>query len=101
MTETSRERLPLFNGDVNPSVLPEDELRLSKHCRMMFSRLKFGPATNVQLRELCNSFNPTARRTDLRQELQRAGWDLKLIKRLGNGLNLYGIITPDGRVWNE
>ena len=45
MSGTATERLPLFDGLVNASVLPEDELRLSKQCRKMYHRLLKGPAT--------------------------------------------------------
>lgn len=93
--------LPLFQGIVNVSVLEEDELRLSNHCRIMFNRLLKGPATNVELREITNSQNPTARRTDLRQEVRKFGWDLKLIKKLGGGKNMYALITPEGKVYKE
>jgi len=93
--------LPLFEGMLNPSVLQEDELRLSRHCRMMFKRLCRGPATNIELTELTHSANPTARRTDLRQEVQKFGWDLKRIENLGGGVNRYALITPDGKVWKK
>ena len=89
---------PLLDGLVNPSVLPEDELRLSNHCLIMYKRLLQGPATNVVLAEITKSQNSTARRSDLRLELQRHGWDLKRIKGLGNGVNVYGIINGEGKI---
>jgi len=93
------ECLPLFEGLVNASVLPEDELRLSEHCRAMFKRLKRGPATNVELQELTNSLNATARRSDIRKELQRVDWDLRLVKKKSGGVNVYAIVRPDGTLY--
>ncbi len=95
------EKLPLFEPMVNPSVPPDDEMRLSKQCWMMYKRLLRGPATNVELMDLCNTKAPSARRSDVRHELREHGWDLKMIKRRGQGVNLYAIIGPDGKVWNE
>jgi len=88
---TTKTRFPLFEGMVNASVLPEDELRLSKQCLAMYRRLLKGPATNVELAEITKSMNPTARRTDLRNELQKHGWNLKLTKKLGGGVNTYAL----------
>ncbi len=93
-----KEYLSLFDGLVNPSVLPEDEIRLSNQCMMMYKRLLSGPATNVELQKLTGSMNPTARRTDLRQEMQRNGWDLKKIEKRPNGVNLYALINNEGKI---
>ena len=98
VSATMREYLPLLDGMVNPSVLPEDELRLSNHCKIIYRRLLKGKATNVELAELTKSMNPTARRTDLRQELQKHGWDLKRIENLGGGVNVYALVDQDGNI---
>lgn len=92
------EHLPLFEGMVNPSVLVEDELRLSRQCRIMYKRLLKEPATNVELQKLTGSMNPTARRTDLRQEMQRNGWNLVKIESRPNGVNLYALIDAEGKI---
>lgn len=90
---------PKVEGVVNASVLPKDVLRLSKQCVKMFQHLKKGPATNVELQKLCDSMNPTARRTDIRNELKKHGWDLKLIEKMPDGVNLYGIIDNQDRLY--
>ena len=91
--------LPLFDGLVNGTVLPEDEIRLSRQCRILYRRLKRGPATNTELIEITSTCAPSARRSDLRKELQKYGWGLARIKNLGGGVNLYGITDPNGRVY--
>lgn len=100
MTATVKEKLPLFDGMLNASVLPEDELRLSRHCRLMYERLLKGPTSNVELQKLTGSMNPTARRTDLRQELQKHGRDLVKLEStdLPSGVNRYAIVDADGKV---
>ena len=98
VSATMREYLPLLDGMVNASVLPEDELRLSKQCLLMYRRLLKGPATNVELAEITKSMNTTARRTDLRNELQKHGWNLKLTKKLGDGVNVYALVDQDGNI---
>ena len=42
--------------------------------------------------------NPTAKRTDLRQEMQRNGWDLKKIEELDGGINKYALINAEGKI---
>ena len=79
---------------VNPSVADEDLLRLSKHCWLMYNLLLEGPATNVELADCCHSMNPTARRTDLRQALQKIGKGLVITERgVGGhrGVNRYAL----------
>ena len=101
MTETA-EKLPLFDGMVNPSVLPEDELRLSNQCRLIFNRLKYGPATNVQLQRLTKAMNTAGRISDTRQELKKYGWNLERqdSKHLPPGVNLYSMIDGNGNIVN-
>ena len=99
MTATIKKNLPLFDGMVNPSVLPEDELRLSYQCRLIFNRLKNGPATNVQLQRLTNDMNTAGRISDTRIELKKHGWTVEIIKTkkiLAPGVNLYAMIDGDG-----
>ena len=95
---TIKEDMPLFEGVVNPSVLPVDELRLSKQCWIMLRKLLKGPATNVELRILSKSECPTARRTDIRNELKKHGWNLKKTKNMGGGVNVYALQRPDGSI---
>ncbi len=100
MTATIKENLPLFKGMLNPSVKPADEMRLSKQCRIMYTRLLRGPATNLELQELTSSLAPSARRSDLRAELREHGRDLvKLPSRdLPSGVNRYAITDTSGKV---
>ena len=100
MTEFKRENLPLFKGMLNPSVKSEDELRLNKQCRAMYTRLLRGPATNIELQELTSSLAPSARRSDLRAELREHGRDLVKLpsQDLPAGVNWYAITDKNGRI---
>jgi hypothetical protein len=100
VSERVKEKLPLFDSMVNSSVLPSDELRLTRQCKIMYRRLLRGPATNTELQKLTGSMNPTARRTDLRQELQKHGRDLVKLSSLDlpAGVNRYGITDTSGKV---
>ena len=102
MTETKKQNLPLFDGMVNPSVLPEDEIRLSNQCRIIFNRLKCGPATNIELQRAAKSMNTAGRISDTRIELKEHGWDLKRqdSKHLPPGVNLYSMIDGNGNIVN-
>ena len=91
-----KEPMPLFDGLVNPSVLPEDELRLSGQNLAMYKRLLKGPATNVELAG--KSMNTTARRSDVRFEVERFGWTLEKIESRGKGVNLYALKNADGKI---
>ena len=95
------EPLPLIDGQLNVSVLSEDQLRLSKQCRIMYRRLCRGPATNVELMDISRSKAPTARRSDVRVEVRKYGWDLRIIDKLGGGVNLYALITPNGKTYQR
>ncbi len=95
MTNT-KEYLPLLDGLVNASVLPEDELRLSKQCLLIYRRLLRGSATNDELMIISRSRNISARMSDLRDELQGKGWDLRLTQKHKNGLNNYNLFRADG-----
>ena len=101
MTQYKVEPPSLFDkpyvGLVNSSVPTEDELRLSTQCVAMYRRLLRGPATNVELQKLTGSMNPTARRTDIRNELREHGWDLVKTRNLGGGVNEYEI-QKEGKV---
>ncbi len=97
-TFAKHEHLPLFEGMVNSSVLVEDELRLSAQCMKMYKRLLTGPATNIELQKLTNSQNPTARRSDLRAELKKHGWNLKKIVTHSDGVNSYAITNAEGNI---
>ena len=83
------ESLPLFDGLVNPSVPEVDEERLSAQCLIIFKELLTGAKTNVELVEASHSMNLTARISDVRREVEQAGWNLKRIKCLGGGVHLY------------
>ena len=100
MTARVKENLPLFDGMVNGSVLPADELRLSLQCKAMYHRLLRGPATNIELQELTSSLAPSARRSDLRAELRKHGCDLIKLDSpdLPPGVNRYAIVDADGKV---
>lgn len=103
MTQTiSKEHLPLFEGMVNGSVLKEDELRLSGQCRIMFNRLKCGPATNIELQSLAKSMNTAGRISDTRIELKEHGWDIQRqdSRHLSAGVNLYAMIDGNGKIVN-
>jgi len=91
------ESLPLFDGMLNASVIPEDELRLSGQCMDIYKRLLQGSATNVELIELTGACAPSARRSDVRAEVRKYGWDLRLVKKHGRGVNEYALIRPDGK----
>lgn len=104
MSEFKKEKLPtLFDGIkgmVNPSVKSEDELRLSRHCRLMYERLLKGKTTNIELQQLTSTLAPSARRSDLRAELREHNRDLiKLPSQdLPAGVNWYAIVDADGKV---
>ncbi len=104
MTATMREKLPtLFDGIkgmVNPSVKSEDELRLSRQCRIMYNRLLRGKTTNIELQKLTSSLAPSARRSDLRAELREHGRDLIKMpsQDLPVGVNWYAITDKNGKV---
>ena len=91
-----QEVLPLFDGLVNPSVLPEDEIRLSGQNKIVFERLKRGPATNIELHQRAGGLAIHSRISDVRQELQKHGWDLQIIDKWPGGINKYAILNPKG-----
>jgi len=96
-----KEILPLFDGMVNPSVLPEDEIRLSGQNFIVFERLKRGPATNIELHRLAGGLAIHSRISDVRQELQKYGWDIKKVKKYEGGINEYTIINPKGEIYGK
>jgi hypothetical protein len=83
---------------VNPSVLPEDELRLSGQNMKIYNRLLKGPASNVELQNITGSMNPTARRTDVRHEVERFGWTMELIESKSGGVNIYALKNGNGDI---
>lgn len=86
----------LLDGLVNASVPPEDEMRLSKQCLLIYQRLLKGSATNDELIIISKSRNISARISDVRDELKCKGWDLRLTQKHKNGLNTYNIFRADG-----
>lgn len=104
MTATMKEKMPtLFDGIkgmVNPSVKSADEMRLSRHCQLMYERLLKGPTTNIELQQLTSTLAPSARRSDLRAELREHGRDLVKLPSLDlpRGVNWYAIVDADGKV---
>ena len=99
---TIKQNLPLFDGMVNPSVLPENELRLSRQCRMIFNRFKCGPATNKELQTLTKSMAISTRVSDVRKELNKYGWTVQKqdSKDLPRGVNRYAMINGNGDIVN-
>ncbi len=69
---------------VNPSVAPEDEVRLSKQCVKLLALLRQRPHTNVELMKVHDIFNLSAR-TD---ELRKAGCQVTAT-RVKGGLYIY------------
>ena len=76
----------MIEGMVNPSVAPEDEVRLSGQNRAVYERLCQGPATNDELESLCGRVN--SRISDVRQELNKFGWTV-YGKRLKGAVWIY------------
>ena len=50
---------------VDPNIEPEDKPRLSRQCTRILGRLQSGPATNIELNEIC--FRYSARLHDLKK----------------------------------
>lgn len=80
---------------VNPSVEPEDELRLSRQAMIIYRRLcnkVLPPPSNVELMDLSHSRNFTARLSEVRQALQdKYGVTVKIVKKAKDGVNFYAI----------
>ena len=87
-----------FEGLVNPSVPLKDEDRLSHQNLIVYKRLKRGPTTNVELANLTKSMAVHSRVSDVRQEIQQNGYDLKPIASNG-GIRTYAIISPNGTIY--
>ena len=85
-------------GLVNPKVPTFDEPRLSGQNLLIYKKLRLGPATNVAFAKLTGSMAVHSRVSDVRQEIQEYGFDLKRIKSDG-GVNTYAIIAPNGTVY--
>ena len=93
---THIEHLPLFDGCVNPSVLPDDEVRLSGQNFRIFRRLMQGPATNRELMDLSRTMNFSGRLSDVRQRLREHGWDVRITHRYASGVCVYTAFRADG-----
>ncbi len=76
---------PLFNLPPASVVTQEDQVRLSRQCQQILTRLQAGPATNAQLSEI--SLKYTGRISDLRA----AGYTIEC-KRGEGGLNVYRLV---------
>lgn len=96
---TETQRLPLFDGLVNPSVAPDDEDRISDQAQRVYARLKHGPATNIELHNIALQYN--ARIYEIRRFFTEhaPGWEVHIISKRTDGVNVFAIITPDGKVY--
>ena len=92
--------LPLFDAQVNASVLDEDVLRLSGQNLKLYTALLSGAKTNRELMDITRAMNLTARISDVRIELQDHGWDVVKMdsKDLPAGLNRYCIKDGKGKL---
>ena len=66
----------------DPSVLKKDRPRLTSHNGTILARLRTGPATNVQLNQIC--FRYSARIHDLRSRGHKI-----VLERGEGGVNIY------------
>ena len=78
---------------LNPSVDDEDLPRLSRQCRKILRRLLNKDLSAPSNKELSGiALKYTGRLSEIRQALQKVGWNVVVIKRLKSGLNYYGIV---------
>lgn len=83
---------------LNPSVEVEDELRLSRQCREMYSlfrvREKIGlSVSTIDLDEIGDQYQ--ARLFELRRALIKIGLCIDLIKKGKGGVNYYALVNVD------
>jgi hypothetical protein len=95
MTQEAKRNIPLFDIPVN-RVPIDDAIRLSRQCRQMYDLLMRRPSSNVELQEISGSLAASARRSDIRSELRRHGWDLEIIEKRPGGVNIYAIKDASG-----
>ena len=75
---------------VNPSVEPEDELRLSRQAMRIYKMFRFfGKVSNVMMADVAKQYN--ARIYEIRKALEPFGRTVKLVEKHPNGLNFYKI----------
>ena len=82
---------------LNPSVKPEDERRLSRQARDIWSLFRFKrrlalKVSNADMQEIAMQYN--ARVNEVRHALCKTGWMIDLVHG-ENGLNFYEIVSLD------
>ena len=73
--------------EVNRTVPPEDELRLSKQALKILSMLRQGRVSNVQMQSVAMQYN--TRLKEIREALRPLGLTVPLVERCPGGLNWY------------
>ena len=73
----------------DPNVEVADRPRLAGQNKRILERLKLGPATNRELAAMALKY--TSRISDLRD----AGYNIRVIEKLNNGINWYKLIVAD------
>jgi hypothetical protein len=80
---------------IDPHLVAEDRLELGGANRLVFERLRQGPATNIELQKLGAGQRPSARCHDVKRWLEPQGFTVKQ-KRVRRGLHLYWIEDEAG-----